>query len=52
MALGVDIWDYINPNKEKDIVPTLIQPPKLELANIKVGATTYLELSIDEREQL
>ena len=52
MALGADIWDYINPDKEKDIVPTLIQLLKLELANIKVGATTYLELSIDKREQL
>src|ERR1700730_10239084 len=52
MALGADIWDYINPDKEKDTVPTLIQPPKPRLADIKAGATTYSELSTDEREQL
>jgi hypothetical protein len=50
-ALGADIWVYINPNKEKDTVPTLIQPPKPGLVDIKAGATTYSELSTDEREQ-
>jgi hypothetical protein len=50
-ALGADIWDHINPNKEKDTLQDLILPPKPELKDIKANATAYLELSIDEREQ-
>lgn len=50
-ALGADIWDCINPNKEKDTIQALILPPKPDLKDIKANATAYSELSTDEREQ-
>ena len=55
-ALGADIWDLIDPGKPKASIPALALPIRPEPSHIKPpeagqAATTYSQLSTDEKEQ-
>ena len=51
-ASSKDLWSYVDPTKTTLELKTLVKPIKSTPANVKTGATTYSELSADEKEQL
>ena len=51
-ALSGEVWDYVNPQTPKAILPALTQPVIPRPADVKDSATRLLELDIDEKEEL
>ena len=55
-ALGADIWDHIDPDELKENIPKLTLPTRPEPSLVKPPAadqtaTTFSQLSMDEKEQ-
>jgi hypothetical protein len=50
-AIGLDVWDCVNPEKTKDELRVPSKPEWPTLSTVKVGATGIKDLDEDERFQ-
>jgi hypothetical protein len=51
-AVNTEIWDYVNPNVAKDIIPTCTEPEEPTYHTVNRAATTFRDLEPLEREEL
>ena len=51
-AVNTDIWDYVNPNVKKDIIPICTEPEEPTYRTVNRAATTFRDLEPLEREEL
>jgi hypothetical protein len=51
-AVNTDIWDDVNPNVKKDIIPICTEPEEPTYRIVNRAATTFRDLEPLEREEL
>jgi hypothetical protein len=51
-AVNTDIWDYVNSNVKKDIIPTCTEPEEPTYRTVNRAATTFRDFEPLEREEL
>ena len=51
-AVNTDIWDDVNPNVKKDIIPICTEPEEPTYRTVNRAATTFRDLEPLEREEL
>jgi hypothetical protein len=50
-AVNAEIWDYVNPNVKKDIIPTCVEPEEPTYHTVNPDVTTFRDLEPLEREK-